>query len=111
MPTAFAAEAARIHRVGVSSEAIATATGASSSTVRSWITGRTSPTTVRGERVAELASIVERLMLVMSPEYVPVWLVKPVPALDNEKPVDLIGRGEFKAVSKIVASLEAPGAA
>jgi len=43
---------------------------------------------------------------VMDPSYIPVWLRKPVPALDDDKPLEVIGRGEYRRVSKIVSALE-----
>jgi hypothetical protein len=39
-----------------------------------------------------------------------VWLTKPVEALDDEKPIELIRRGEYRAVARLVSSLEDPGA-
>jgi hypothetical protein len=47
----------------------------------------------------------------MKPEYVPVWLVKPIAALDDEKPVIAIAEGRYRAVSKLIAALESSGAA
>jgi uncharacterized protein (DUF2384 family) len=60
--------------------------------------------------VTELSAIVNRLGRVMAPDYIPVWMTKPIEALDDEKPLDLIARGEFRRVSAIVRSLEHPGA-
>ena len=39
------------------------------------------------------------------------WLAKPVEALDDDKPVDLIARGEYRRVARVIAELEEPGAA
>lgn len=112
MGTAFASEAAYIKRIaGVSPNTIAVATGANPSTVRSWIAGKSSPSGRRAERLAELSAVVERLVLVMKPEYVPVWLVKPIAALDDEKPVVVIAEGRYRDVSKLIAGLESPSAA
>jgi len=66
---------------------------------------------VRAERLAELSSIVERLARVMESSYVPVWLRKPVPLLDDDKPLDVIAAGDYRRVSRVIAGLEAPGAA
>ena len=112
MATAFAQEAVRIHDTGhLSDHLIARATGAARSTVRGWLAQRSAPTGVRADRVAELSSIVERLARVMEPTYIPVWLTKPIEALDDEKPVDLIARGDYLRVARVVSSLEDPGAA
>jgi hypothetical protein len=38
----------------------------------------------------------------MDPSYIAVWLRKPV----ADKPLEVIGRGEYRRVSKIVSALE-----
>jgi hypothetical protein len=112
MPTAFAKEACRVHERGhLSDQLIARATGAARSTVRGWLALRNEPTGRRADRVAELSAIVERLARVMQPEYIPVWLTKPLEALDDEKPIELIARGDYARVARLVSSLEQPGAA
>lgn len=112
MATAFAQEAIRAHETGHLSDAlIARATGAARSTVRGWLAGRSAPTASRADRVAELGAVVERLARVVRPEYIPVWLSKPVEALDDEKPIELIARGEYRRVLGAVSALEHPGAA
>ena len=61
MATAFADEAIRIRDLGhLSDTQVAQATGAAPSTVRDWFRGRSSPTGIRAERVAELAEIVDK---------------------------------------------------
>ena len=112
MATAFAKEAQGVHRQArLSDQLIARATTAKPSTVRAWLAGRTTPTGARAERLVELAEIVDRLRRVVEPDYIPVWLMKPVEALGDEKPIELIARGEFVRVSRVIASLEEPGAA
>jgi hypothetical protein len=111
MTTAFADEAVRIHKRGnLSDRLIAHATGAAPSTVRSWLRHSSEPSGERADRVAELSSIVDRLGRVMRPEYIPVWMSKPIEALDDEKPVDVIARGEYRRVAALISELEDPGA-
>lgn len=111
MTTAFAQEAVRIRKVAhLSDVQIATAVGAAPSTVRDWLALRSSPTGRRAERVAELAEIVDRLARVMNSDYIAVWLSKPIEALDDRKPLDLIARGQARRVARVVSGLEAPGA-
>jgi transcriptional regulator with XRE-family HTH domain len=111
MATAFAIEAAHIQQTGHLSVAdLARATGADETTVRAWLRGSRSPSGARAERLAELSSIVERLARVMRPDYIPVWMRKPVPLLDDEKPLDVIATGDYRRVSRVVAGLESPGA-
>lgn len=108
---AFAEEAVRIHRRGgLSDRVIADATGAAPSTVRSWLRKRSKPTGDRATRVVELSAIVDRLAKVMRPEYIPVWMTKPLEALDDEKPVDVIRRGDYRRVAALISELEDPGA-
>lgn len=110
MTTAFAEEAARIRETGhLTDRDIARATGAGVSTVGAWLRGTRSPRGERAERVAELSAIVERLARVMEPDYIPVWLHKPVPALGDEKPIDVLGRGEWQRVARLISELESPG--
>lgn len=106
-PSPFIREAAFVNEVGQLGDAdIARATGAAASTVRAWLAGTRAPTGSRAERLVELSALVERLTRVMDPSYIPVWLRKPVPALDDDKPLEVIGRGEYRRVSKIVSALE-----
>jgi len=112
MKAAFAQEAVRIHRTAHLTDAqIGRAVGAAPSTVRDWLNLRSGPTGRRAERVAELSEIVDRLARLMNPEYIPVWLLKPIEALGNHKPLELIARGQARRVARVLSGLESPGAA
>jgi transcriptional regulator with XRE-family HTH domain len=112
MSTAFADEAVRVHRAAhLSDSLIAEAVGAKPSTVRDWLGGRTSPTGQRARRLAELAEITDRLARVVDARYIPVWMVKPVAALDDRAPVELIAAGQARQVARLISELESPGAA
>ncbi len=112
MATAFAGEAAYIRELGhLEVPDIARATGANETTVRAWLRETRSPSGARAERLAELSSIVERLVCVMEATYVPVWVRKPIALLDDDKPLYVIAAGEYRRVSRVVAGLEASGAA
>jgi hypothetical protein len=103
-------EAQRVHDVaGLSDRAIAAATGAKPSTVRGWLAGRSEPTGARAERLIELAEMIKRLAAVVRPESIPLWLHRPILALDDEKPIELIARGEYRKVAKLIAEIEYPG--
>jgi uncharacterized protein (DUF2384 family) len=111
MATAFASEAAYIKETGhLTTPDIARATGADETTVRAWLRDDRSPSGTYAERLAELSSIVERLVRVMDATYVPVWMRKPIPLLDDDKPLDVIAGGDYRRVSRVVAGLESPGA-
>jgi hypothetical protein len=105
-------EAQRVHDVaGLSDRTIAAATGAKPSTVRGWLSGRSEPTGARAERLIELGEMIKRLALVVKPESIAVWLSRPIIALDDEKPIELIARGDYKKVAKLIAEIQYPGVA
>lgn len=109
MSIAFAEEAIHIRDTGhLSDRDIARATGAGVSTVGAWLRRTRSPTGERAERLAELSAIVERLARVMEPSYIPVWLHKPLVALGDEKPIDLLARGEWRSIARLISELESP---
>lgn len=103
-------EAQRVHTVaGLSDRMIAIATGAKPSTVRGWLAGRSEPTGIRAERLIELSEMTGRLAHVVRHDAIAVWLNRPILALDDEKPIELIARGEYRRVAKLIAELEYPG--
>jgi uncharacterized protein (DUF2384 family) len=109
METAFGKEASYIREVGhLGVRDIARATGAGVSTAGAWMRLTRAPRGEHAERLAELSAIVERLARVIEPDYIPVWLYKPVLALDDEKPIDVLARGEYRRLSRLVSELESP---
>ena len=108
--TALANEAIRVRDDGHLNDAlIAAGTGASASTVRDWLKARSQPTGVRAQRLIELGEMIDRLRRVMQADYIPVWLSRPLEALDDDKPIELLGRGEYRRVAQVIAALEDPG--
>ena len=106
MPTAIASEAVRLGELGLTDEDLARATGAARSTARAWLNERSAPSGERSERLIELVAIVERLEQAIKPDYIPIWLRKPVPALDYDKPLDVVGRGDYRQVARLISELE-----
>ncbi len=107
MSTAFVAEASYVKGVGhLETSDLARATGADETTVRAWLRGSRSPSGRYAERLAELSTLVERLVRVMRPDYVRVWLIKPSALLGDDKPLDVIRRGDYRDVSRLIAALE-----
>lgn len=107
----LAAEARRVHRSAcLSDRQIAAATGAKPSTVRDWLSGRSAPSGTRADRLVELAEMTDRLARVMQADYIPIWLNRPLEVLDDEKPVEVLARGDYRRVAKLIAELEYPGA-
>lgn len=99
-------ETGRLAELGLSDADIARATGAARSTARAWLREESVPTGERAERVIELAAMAERLEGIVERDYIPVWLRKPVPALGDDKPLDVIGHGEYRRVARLISELE-----
>lgn len=111
MAIAFMEEATRVHELGhLTDEDLARATGAAASTARAWLSHSRVPSGARAERLAELSAVVERLARVIEPSYIPVWMRKPIEALDDDKPLDVIARGDYKRVARLISALESPTA-
>jgi len=105
----YADEARYVRKVGhLSDRDIARATGAGVSTVGAWLRRTREPGGQRAERLVELSAIVERLARVVEAEYIPVWLNKPVPALGDDKPLEVLSEGGYRRVARLVSELEAP---
>lgn len=103
-------ETAYLGELGLSDGDLARASGAARSTARAWLREDSAPTGARAERVIELAALAERLERLIERDYIAVWLRKPVPILDDDKPLDVIGRGDYRRVAKVISGLEDPGA-
>ena len=102
----FADEVRRVQRLGVGTSDIAVAVGAQPATVSAWARATRRPTGAKRERFMELVALVDRLERVMQPRYVPLWLLKPVPALGDRRPLELLAKGRYRDISKVVAELE-----
>jgi transcriptional regulator with XRE-family HTH domain len=103
----YAREARRVHDIaGLTGADIAGATGAAPSTARAWLAGTRKPTDEHADRLIELSALVERLQRVMDSSYIPVWLRRPIEALDDREPLDLLADGEFREVARVISSLE-----
>jgi len=75
-------------------------------TVNAWARATRRPTGAKRDRLMELVALVDRLERVMQPRYVPLWLLKPVPALGDRRPIELLSKGKYRDISKVVAELE-----
>jgi hypothetical protein len=104
--TAFANEVKRVRKLGVATGDIAVATGSQPATVNAWARATRSPTGDRRERLMELVALVDRLERVMAASYVPLWLLKPLTALGDRPPLELLSKGRYRDVSRLVAELE-----
>jgi hypothetical protein len=104
--TAFAEEVNRVRELGVATGDIAVATGSAPATVNAWARATRQPSGAKRERLLELVALVDRLERVMAAAYVPLWLLKPVTALGDRPPLELLSKGRYRDVSRVVAELE-----
>lgn len=84
---------------------IARVIGTNPRTVSRWITDEVVPRRDARERLLELIAVLERLSAIVRPASAHDWLFMPNPELDNYKPVDLLERGEFRAVLGAIDAL------
>lgn len=103
----LAHEISRVSQLGnLTASHLAQATGGDPSSARRWLRGTRAPSGEHAARALELTSLVERLAQVMEATYIPIWLIKPIERLGDRRPVDAIRSGDYRSVSRLVASLE-----
>ena len=51
----------------------------------------------------------DRLARVMAADYIPIWLSRPLEILDDDKPVEVLARGDYRRIAKLISGLEYPG--
>ena len=74
-------------------------------TVLRWLRADTVPRWDTRERLLALDVVLERLAQVVEPRAAEEWLFTPVPALDYERPVDLVRAGEHRRVLALIDAL------
>lgn len=74
-------------------------------TVQRWIRRQTTPRWDVRETVLALNVVLERLAEVIDPASAEDWLFTPIPALDHERPVDLIRSGRAREVLSLIDAL------
>jgi putative toxin-antitoxin system antitoxin component (TIGR02293 family) len=84
---------------------VARVIGTNPRTVSRWISAEVVPRREARERLLELIAVLERLSGILRPSSAHDWLFMPNPELDNYKPVDLLERGEFRAVLGAIDAL------
>jgi uncharacterized protein (DUF2384 family) len=106
MAAGYANDLRRVKALGIDAADISRVTGAARATVSSWMRATRRPGAAHRERLLELVAIVDRLTDVMDEDYVAIWLQKPLPALNDDTPLDALGEGRYRSVSKLVSELE-----
>ncbi len=109
MARAYADQAIQLREfASISEHDLAAVTGAEPDAVQAWLDGRSAPTRPQADRLVELAVIVQRLARTMRPDAIPGWLNTPIPVLDAHPPLELIARGDYERVARVVSSFESP---
>lgn len=102
----YANEIKRVRSLGIDNADIARVTGAARATVSAWLRATRRPRAEHRERLLELVAIVDRLSEVMDDDQIALWLQKPLPALGDRPPLDVLADGGYRRVSRLVAELE-----
>jgi putative toxin-antitoxin system antitoxin component (TIGR02293 family) len=74
-------------------------------TVQRWLRLKTTPRWDTREIVLTLNVVLEHLSDVIDPAAAEDWLFTPVPALENERPVDLIRAGRAREVLNLIDAI------
>lgn len=74
-------------------------------TVARWLRHDTLPRWQTREQLLALNVLLERLAQVIAPAAAEEWLFTPVPALDYDRPVDLVRAGQHKRVLALIDAL------
>jgi hypothetical protein len=85
---------------------VASIAGVKERQVQHWAAGTHRPKGSNRDRLLELAYVIERLRDVYKPEGVDIWIHGRNRDLGGERPIDLLGRGDFAAVLNAVERLE-----
>lgn len=81
---------------------VARVLGTSARSVSRWQSGESDPRRTNEERLLELGAVLDLAREVFPSGAARRWLRTPVPALDYEKPLDLISRGEWRRVVDVL---------
>ena len=106
MPQAVQALLNELVRGGLVDEPdLARALGTSVRSVSRWQRDETGPRRESEERLLEIKAVTDLLGEVLRDDPARLWLRSPIPALDFEKPLDLLQRGEYRRVIAAVLAL------
>ena len=77
---------------------IARATDATTRSVTRWLADDVAQRRETEERLLELKAVLDLATRVFRPDVARVWMRSPVPALDYDKPLDLVRTGQWRRV-------------
>jgi len=77
---------------------VAQVTGSTARSVSRWTAAKATPRRSAEDRLLELKVVTDQLRAVLRDEPARLWLRSPNPDLDWHKPLELIGKGEYRRV-------------
>jgi uncharacterized protein (DUF2384 family) len=93
-------------KAALSMEDVAKIVGASPRSVYRWASGQSGPRAAARDRLLEVAVVVRDLGDTLTPDGAQIWMFAPNPFLDYARPVDLLGKGEFRRVLGAIEGLK-----
>ena len=94
-----------MERTSIDATGVARILGKDPKTVLRWLRRATVPRWETREQLLALDVVLERLADVIQPEAAEEWLFTPVPALDYQRPVDLVRSGDYRRVLALIDGL------
>jgi len=91
--------------LGLTYKRIASALLADESTLHRWRSGDAEPSPVYLGRLEALGELISELLEAVTPEGAREWLTTKVPALEGERPVDLLDRGKIEPVMRLLLQI------
>lgn len=91
--------------LGLTYKQIAAALTADESTLHRWRGGEAEPSPVYVGRLEALREFVSELLDTVTAEGAREWLEADVPALDGERPLDLLARGRIEPLTRLLLRL------
>ena len=89
----------------VDSSDLAAVSDADSRSVARWRTEQTAPRRQAEDRLLELGAVVDLAGRVMRDDAARMWMRSPNPDLGYEKPIDLVGKGQYQRVVDLLLAL------
>ena len=91
--------------LGLTYRQLAAAVGADESTLHRWRSGESVPRAVFLSRMDALHEMQRELLDAMRPRVAREWLVASVPALNGERPIDLLEHGRIEPLTRLLMRL------
>ena len=95
-----------VTKAGVKDREVADLLGTTPQTVHRWRKAQVDPQSAHLRRIVDLAFVADELAELYKPDGARVWLYSPNRLLKNQRPFDLISKGEIEPVLQVIAMLK-----